>query len=209
MSVCVSKEDLSVNCLLTLYLLDKSDSRVHDKLTLMKATFLAQKCMEEQGVNGFVYEFFRYLYGPFSPEVYDTKDALIESGLINSRGYKLTDRGNEVLEGFRNVIEANAEVFNCIDTAIKEIKGKNVHALLDYVYSLEMTPAGGETKQKIGDMSEFTAILRSDNFSSMKIDESELATLEVYLDKDLYDSVRRGVDDAKKGNLYRLEDVFD
>jgi hypothetical protein len=205
MSADMHIDDISINCLLTLYLINQSDGSVNDKLTLTKATFLSQKEMADNNLNGYVLEFFRYRNGPFSKDLYEIKDVLIDNNLVNPKDFQLKERGQKILDIFMDVILQNPSIFKCITTGVESIKGLRVPDLLDKVYSIEMMPYHSSQIQKIRDMSEFTVILKSNDYSSIKIDESTLESLEMYCDENVYEDMRSSLEDLRKGNFVRCD----
>ncbi|KXA95608.1 hypothetical protein AKJ36_00120 [candidate division MSBL1 archaeon SCGC-AAA259I07] len=116
---------------------------VEGRTRFQKMIFLAQKQSDEiQSVEK--YDFIPYDYGPFSKELYDDIDELVERGIVKERTktrngkkkyfYELSEKGREIIRS-----KLQDENFKEIERTIEEIKSEfnsmELPKLLDIVYS--------------------------------------------------------------------------
>lgn len=134
-------EDIPERLQVPLVLLQQNNGEIRGKTRFQKMVFLAE---EEEGLNEF-YEFEKYNYGPYSFDLTDQLDTLVELGFIEkytktfpSDGkfqgkkfiYKLTDEGKEKA---RNASQEIKEPLK--KSADKwDSSSASLDSLLDYVY---------------------------------------------------------------------------
>jgi len=115
-----------------LLLLAKYEKRIMSPIQIMKSLFLFKQSEKPQDF----YEFFPYLYGPCSFDVYSDLKKLINEGLIAEYPsgsywsfYGITSRGEEILK--KEKIEREEK----LEEIKKFVLSKSFLELLQYIYS--------------------------------------------------------------------------
>jgi uncharacterized protein YwgA len=131
--------------LLTLALLEGGErSGIEGRTRLQKLLFLIQQRLESQDMevkNG--YNFVAYDYGPFSKEIYEDVETLIDRGLVAEEAkklddgvikyqYNLTEDGEEYIDNTSDRIDERQEIIKDIKN---EFTDEDLQDLIDYVYS--------------------------------------------------------------------------
>ena len=193
---------------LTLFLVRetiKSGWPITGKLKLLKLIYLAEGRMVKEGVKGFNYNFYRWDYGPFSHELLKDYEYLVDNGLLKESDHNihLTDKGFEVLENCRQLIEKNEEIIYYIRKVIKEFGPYTGKKIKKVVYDI---PEIGE-KKLISETVHGEELLRKIEADEAKkfflIDDEWLETMAIMMDKELSSSLERGLKDAKEGKIKR------
>jgi uncharacterized phage-associated protein len=205
MSVNVDESESVVNCLIALYLLKQSESRVDGITKVQKITFAIQNEMSHVGISAISGEFFKWNHGPMSDEVYETNNVLVENGLVEDHGLTLTARGAAILNDFIYIIENNRDVFDIIDKNVNELSYLTLSEIKERIYSMMIKPLGCTMPIAVRDIPRGTTIYRNEGFSSLNIDLEDLETLEICISEEMHQSVLNGMDDAKSGRITRLQ----
>ncbi|QIO25564.1 type II toxin-antitoxin system antitoxin SocA domain-containing protein [Haloarcula sp. JP-L23] len=131
--------------LLTLALLDaQNESGIEGRTRLQKLLFLIQQRLdqrEESFDKG--YDFVAYDYGPFSKEIYQDIDYLIERGFLAEHArklddgiikyeYNLTEKGEDYIEESFPELGERHEV---VQDVTNEFANEELQNIIDYVYS--------------------------------------------------------------------------
>lgn len=120
------------------------EEAVYGRTRFQKMVFmLQQRLADDESIN--TYPFEAYDYGPFSKELYDDIDDLIEQDLIEETReefdgdkviyeYELTDKGQGLIS---QIIESDSsyEIFSLSEDLKQEFNQKDLSELLDIVYS--------------------------------------------------------------------------
>jgi hypothetical protein len=106
-----------------------------DPVRLMKGAFLVVRRGRNEWKH--LFDFREYDYGPFDPQVYDTKDHLVIRGLLDVRRgryeqYELTDRGAEEAESACERLGDDAEWIRRIGNYAST---RSFNQLLDDIYT--------------------------------------------------------------------------
>jgi uncharacterized protein YwgA len=131
--------------LVTLALLDsKGEQNLIGRTRLQKLLFLIQQRLDEQGQSlNRDYDFIAYDYGPFSQEIYEDVETLIERGLVSEDAtklddgviqysYELTEKGRERLSDATDKMGDRMEV---VEETKSEFYDEELQDLIDYVYA--------------------------------------------------------------------------
>lgn len=131
--------------LLTLALLDSEDEQgLEGRTRLQKLLFLIQQRMDSRGKSlDRGYNFVAYDYGPFSKEIYDDIESLIDRGLVAEGAkklddgvikydYELTEEGREYVSDSSDELGDRLEI---VEDVKDEFKGAELQEIIDYVYS--------------------------------------------------------------------------
>lgn len=116
---------------------------VQGRTRLQKMAFLLQQELEDIDIS--TYDFEAYDYGPFSKELYDDLDELIEKELIEESReefdedkvlyeYELTDDGEELVEEFIRK-QALDDILEQSQMLKKEFNHMDLGEVIDLVYS--------------------------------------------------------------------------
>lgn len=206
MSVKVGRDGFFINGLLVLYLLDRSSGKIGGITKLQKMAFLAENDIEKSGLHGFCCEFFKHNYGPMSREIYNSYHMLVENGLIDEPGLRLTGQGERIIEDFEYFFALNRSVFEHIDSIVESYSKYRLSVLKGLVYHMKVPIAGQE--YFINDLPHGTKILGNVDLSSFSFDEGDIETFNIYLDKELFEKLEKSFDDARRGKACTLEEIF-
>jgi uncharacterized phage-associated protein len=188
--------------LLLIYLISKTKGRGNLGITkLMKLTFLAEQKMVDAKVKGFNYWFYKWHYGPFTPEIYDDLDYLMQNELVTEReGIELTDRGREFLNEIRDLLNENTGILKYIDEIAEEYGTLGLNTLMNQVYEIEIGNRSSGRK-KIKDLQIGEDILMKESEIEadrvFEIDDEWLETLDVILNREEYESLKEGMGSAR------------
>lgn len=135
--------------LLLLAELQRAGAGEVDRLRLQKLCFLlAHKWFVERR-KGLNYRFFRYRYGPFTPELYQTEVDLAVARLIEPRGawtFVITREGlelaNELREELTKIAPEHREFLADIEWVAQKYGTLSTPDLLEQVYALGVAPLG-------------------------------------------------------------------
>lgn len=122
---------------------------VQGRTRLQKMVFLLQKELKERGKSsmaGMEYEFIPYDYGPFSKELYDDLDMMIDQKFVEdteeplSSGkvkyvYEIEDAGEELIDSQSKEWQEAAEILELAQEIKKEYNDELLSDLIEYVYS--------------------------------------------------------------------------
>lgn len=155
------KQKLSQSLLLLKIL--GADDNIFGNLKLQKQVFLNEWNLIKSDLGGLYYKYFRYHLGPFSADLTSTFQWLANVGLVHKSTYKLTNRGEYLvnfLEGTTKHYRRNSKIFKTLDKTIDKYKPYTGQQLMNMVYRMVIEPEDmpGE-KLKIKDIPAFTDIL--------------------------------------------------
>lgn len=153
------REEL-VDGLLTLALLRLAmpEGPGSDRLKVAKLVFIPCLEMFEQRAKGFNFSFYRYTWGPFTKELYETWEDLEWAGLLEvgsgaSGKITLTQQGHELAASFiEEVLDTpkNRPFLECLRSAAEKYGTLSTGALLKQVYSRPVTPIGFIKRVTVG-----------------------------------------------------------
>lgn len=118
---------------------------VEGRTRLQKMIFLTQKQLEDPDCFNEGYDYFPYDYGPFSKELYEDIDNLVEEGVIEEREeteedgkkkyyYELTSEGKDTLEE-KLQEEGSDSILDKIDEIKSQYNKMDLSELLDKIYA--------------------------------------------------------------------------
>jgi len=179
-----TEKETIIDRLLLLYSVKKANEYgcMDGAFKLQKIPFASELEMNNDGVKGFNYPFFRYRYGPLSKEIYADGGILHAAGIISTlktQPIKLTDKGKEILASVSPLMEQNAEITNYIDAAAKMYAPLSFGALKNKIYALSIK-WGGDTWE-VGEMLPYMDMLD-------KLEDKE-ARISFQIDDDWIDSL--------------------
>ena len=183
-----TQRDRLSDAMLSLVLLNycaRTDGTIGDRLKVAKLIFLATHDLLSQQFKALNFSFYRYSYGPFTPELYDTWGELTWMGFLevppSSRGeIKLTDSGLAAAVRYekRLITLGNESFIQSFRQVADSYCQYDTKELLEAVYQMKVVPLGWQQPIQIRDVpskASLTWILESDeSLREVRIDD-ELA----------------------------------
>lgn len=131
---------------------------VGDRLKVTKLLWLLSESLFSRRLKGLNFSFYRYSYGPFTKELYETWEDLNWAGLLEiGRGptgsIGLTEQGRKVADDFYSDILSRPEneVFRkSLEDVATRWSRSSTSDLLQYVYSMRVRPIGWSDEVTIG-----------------------------------------------------------
>jgi len=176
---------------------------------LQKLLHEAEKRMMAAGLRAFSYVFYRWKHGAYSPEADWGLEWLEKGGLVKvtDREIATTAEGRKLLEDVKQLLDRNKKTLEIID------KVAEVHAL-DTGKTMKAIAYGTpvpELAKRIEDVEKGEVVLRpvdkSRASSLFLIDDREIETLEILLDKESRESLQEAMDDARHGRVTPFQPV--
>ena len=194
---------------LLLVLIDDIDTGVGDT-KLQKLAYLSERDMNLQGRKGFTYNFIRMPYGPFSRDLENDVKDLEFCGVITRMSHIVAPRGRTILKTFHHILEDNQLFYYNITNVNQKYSKIPRDELVDYVHGLPnpVTPSLTIENTKQGSYI-LKRIKDAHGVRSFVIDESDLASLEIYFDPKTLGSVISSLREAKNTPSVKLSDVLD
>lgn len=197
-----------INNLLLLHLIEKCNEKgyVEDPLKLQKLVFLTQRKSVRRRAKGFSYNFFRWKMGPFSANLNEDLDLLIDGSFLSGKyNIRLTSMAQDFLGSCRDILDRN----HYFSTNIKRTAGNyakySSDELKERVYRISVFIPRIRKSMLIKSVPMGNLILyrTSDRKASSKfsIDDDWLATLEMIFDKEAIESLKRSQRDAIEGKI--------
>lgn len=195
-------EEILVDRILLLYLIARTRRKgygISGKTKLQKILFKAEEQMFLSKYKGLNYNFIRWDYGPFSPEIlFDIKD-LKETGLVKvTDTIDVSETGLELLNALTDVLNKNRKFKEIIDKVINEFGPLKGHQIKGVMYSY---PKIGERKI-IAETKKGEVILpkleKTEAEDQFWMDEKWFETLRILLDPRLHKSIREGLEALKQ-----------
>ena len=192
--------------LLMLFLISecqKLGCRMTGKVKLTKLLYLAEGKMVRDKIRGLNYNFFKWDFGPMSTDLLHDLDCLSENGLLEKTGnfIAITNKGRDILRNITDLLNRNKELVEYIRQVIREFgpyKGKSIK---EVVYGLPKI----DEKKHIADTEHGEQLLNALPIEQAKqrfwIDDEWIETLSILVDKDMCESLDRGIQDAKEGKI--------
>jgi len=195
-----------VDRLLMLFLISECQKigyKITGKVKLTKLLYLSESKMVKNKIKGFNYSFFRWDYGPMSVELLRDLDCLSNNGLLKSTEnfIGVTSKGKEVLKNSSELLDRNRGLLEYIQQIVREFGHYKGSSIKEIVYGL---PKIGK-KIQIGTTRHGEELLNAISFEEAKqrfmIDDEWTETLSIMIDKEMCDSLDKGIQDAKEGKI--------
>jgi uncharacterized phage-associated protein len=195
-------EEAIVDRILLLYLIARTRQKgynISGQIKLQKMLFKTEERMFLSRYKGLNYNFIRWDYGPFSPEIYfDVRD-LKETGLLRDKDtVDISEIGLQLLNALTGLLDKNRKFKEIIDRVINEFGPLKGRQIKDVMYSY---PKIGEKKliaeTKKGEiiLPKLEATEAEDRFW---IDERLFETFRILLDPSSNKSTKEGLEALKK-----------
>ncbi len=195
---------------------------IGDRLKVQKCTFLAAHKQFQERLKGFNLRFYRFDYGPFSKQLWDLRDILMNAGLLEERKQTnrefeelaLTASGKALADDLaRDILEddRNVRFTETIEDTARLCTEKHTGQIMDYVYGLEVEPVDGPS-QSIRDMPQGVDIIRvlepHEASAEIAISEGWMETLAILLSKENQEGLARAERDLSDGKVYSHDQVW-
>lgn len=181
-----------------------------DKLRQMKLAFLAAHGLQKEGVRALNLSYYRWTWGPMSNEVYEAWHTLERVGLLeNEEHFTLSRAGESLATAFYDEVlrhELNAPAREVIDRVSRDWVGQpDTAPLLDFVYAMTVTPAGGDHPLPIKDIRKGTNLLLpvdpQQARGTLYVDRGWLETLAIELKPASLAALQRAQLDFREGRF--------
>lgn len=188
-----------------LYLVSKVDDIGRTKL--QKLVYLIQCKLGRKGIKTFNYNFYRWNYGPFTEEVFQDGEALVDNSILLDISTKPSEKGFEVLCQCEELFLENQEVLREIDKLVKRYDFEPLYKIKEAVYNSKVTINGKNVRVEDVPLGESLDISISEEEAEMtfKVDDEWLETLDILLDRESSQSLEKAIEDAEKGKLFTCD----
>jgi len=197
-------EEAIVDRVLLLYLIKKAEEkgRIWGITKLMKLAFFAEREMVKNKVKGFNYNFYRWHLGPFTPEIYEDLEYLIENELVTEQdGIETTNQGEEILRELEDLLKENKDVLEYIEKLMGKYASKGTGELMKSAYETEVEIKPFKIKAKVRDVpigyDLVTKLGETEAREAFEINDAWLETLDILLDKRAYESLKEAMESAR------------
>ena len=203
-----SYEEVIVDNLLLLYLISKSGRLGRTKL--QKLVYLVECKLGKKGLKTFNYNFYRWNIGPFTQQIFQDGEALVDNNIISDVSTKPTERGIDILKQCDKIFENNKQILKEIDKIIYKYDKLPLEKIKDAVYESKVNINGKLLKVKDVPMGEDLKVKISEDkaVNEFRIAKEWLETLDILLDEEFSNSIHEAMGDAKKHRAYRYDEVF-
>lgn len=173
------------------------------KVKLTKLLYLAESKMVGDRIKGLNYNFFRWDFGPMSADLLHDFDCLSKNGLLEQTDNLITiaSKGTDILKNTTDLLTRNTELVEYIRQVVREFgpyKGKSIK---EVVYGLPKI----DEKIHIADTEHGELLLGALPLEQANkrfwLDDEWTETLSILIDKDMCESLDRGIRDAKEGKI--------
>jgi len=186
-----------------------------------KLAFISEREMVNNCEKGFNYYFIKLYHGPYSFELNDDLNDFAQSEIIvtepSDKGTTIipTEKCTRILSDFGSLARRNRVFLRRIDHVNRRYGTLGLTKLLNAVYHMQ-SPLHEYEKQRrpptIASLPLRAPLIKaiSDEVAktAFSITREEIATLEIYFDKEAFDSLTQASESAKKEHLLNSHDVF-
>lgn len=190
-------EEVMTDKILLLYLLNDANRRI-GVTKVHKLTFLSERDMKLQGEKGFNFNFIKLEWGPYSSDLKKDIQELEKTGLIYSSSHMPTVQGQLILENFQQILERNQSFLSKIQNVNKKYAHVERNRLVKIVHGMINPERPWMT---IHDTPHQNYILKRLKIAyenkAFHLTESEIASLEIYFEPTLFNSLKSALEEAK------------
>jgi uncharacterized protein YwgA len=211
-------EEIYDRLLLLWLIYDAMNYKFFGETKVQKLTFLAEWEMLDKREKGFNYNFIKLTFGPYSKDLEKDIKWLEDSNFVKivpvdekTRIFKPTELGQKILATFHDAFDRNRIFIEKIAEINRKFASLTLDELLKFVYGLPHPYMKGKPRT-IGELKPGTILLyRMDPKKarvSFYLTPQEVATLDIYLDKECYHSLMDACESAKRKRLLTFNEVF-
>lgn len=188
---------------------------------LQKLAFISEKEMTKTKGKGFGYYFIKLYYGPYSQGLRNDLKSFVDSKIVETEkaeiGTKIipTEKCTRILEDFGSISLRNRTFLKTIIEVNRQYAPLEIKNLLNSVYRMQSPLALSEKGKRTKTIAHYalrTPLLKpiQENAATkvFTLTPSEIATLEIYLEKDTFDSLTKSVESARTKPLLGFDEVF-
>jgi len=199
-------EEAIVDKVLLLYFIKKAEEKgkIWGITKLMKLVFFGEREMVKDRVKGFNYKFYRWHLGPFTPQIYEDLEFLIENELVTEReGIETTDHGEAILSELDDLLKLkeNKAVLEYIDRLVDRYASEGTGELMKAAYESEVELIPFKIKARVRDVPAgydlVTKLSETEAREAFEIDDAWLETLDILLDRHAYESLKEAMESAR------------
>jgi len=204
-------KDKIIDRFLTLYVLTKASKQTQKlgKTQLQKIMFLSEWRMISQKMKGLNYNYIKFEFGPYSPELQEDMDRFAKLGATRSSTLKPTDKGFNIIDDFASVIEANKPFFAILDRYTRSCTSVELQDLLDKVYALRHPIRRNMTIEETPLKTPLLyPIDESKAEETFAINKNDLEDLAMSLDQKIVKMIEEGMADLKTGRMVSHKELF-
>ena len=186
-----------------------------------KLGFISEREMIDSYEKGFNYYFIKLYHGPYSFELNDDLNDFAQSKIIETepsdKGTTIipTDRCAEILNDFGSLARRNRTFLRTIDSVNRRYGTLGLKKLLNAVYRMQSPLHQYRKRMRPPTIASLPlraplakAIPAEEARTAFIITHEEIATLEIYLDKEAFDSLAQAGKSARKERFLSLDEVF-
>ena len=149
----------AIDAALLAYMLDGA-APIYGRTKIQKTPFFVEFRLDEIGATASRFPYKRWDRGPFSPEVWNALDLLVDRRFLRDGDFGLTERGLVLVDLIYEIAKLNADQFSAIKETLRYCKTKTGRQLMDAAYEVEVESAGRSGERcKIRDLRKGVRIL--------------------------------------------------
>jgi len=202
-------EEKIIDRFLVLFTIHNSTRPIGDTM-VQKLTFLSALDMKYQGRKGFNYNFIKLDFGPYSSDLKDDIQVLLNNRAINGHYRVATKLGEYILSNFSHIIDENSIFFEKIENINQQYSHWKSKDLVRYVHRLKNPE---HPRFSIHNTRQGSYILRKPKVwraeREFSLSESDMASLEIYLDPETFHRFFASIEEAKQKPAVELSEVLD
>jgi len=188
--------------LLMMYLIDRVNEKGHlyGVTKLEKLVYFSERSMVAERLKGFNYNFKNYPRGPFTFGIYGDLDKLIRNEIVTEKKImRLTPQGKKILEGCKQLLEANKDVLQHINKETDKRANKWAQNLVDETHKIKIRFKGQMRRIEDIPLGEYVLFGVTDRHAkqSFKVSAEWLETLVILLDKNSRESLEEAAKSAR------------
>jgi len=205
-------KEKATDCLLTIYLVHDAFSRENVRFLhetrLQKLVFLSEKMMIDERKKGFNFYFIKLIHGPFSQELKNGYEKLVETGFLQDFGLKPTDSAKLILQDFHDVLKRNRPFLDKINEVNDNFATMDLQPLLRRIYAMRW----GRGNKTIADLPQRTPMLypmKPDKvLAGFEITDEEVQDLLMNFDVGVVKELILATEQMRTGQRRTHEQVF-
>lgn len=172
---------------------------------LQKLVFLTEYFNQYQrGEKIFDYKFYKWNYGPYSPQINNSISFLQERGILTEdEGIKITERGKKIL----NNLEIPGKVGSKLQKVVEKFGEKPLEQIKNEVYDLKVKGKKIKDYEKKKNNFIFEEEKNKECVIKEKEREAWLRTFRILINRRLMKELREAEKQAKRGELVHVKEL--
>lgn len=207
-----TRNDKFIDILLTLYAIQIAtvQARVVSILMIQKILFLATDFYRENLLRVLSQSFYRWHRGPMSDEVYADFNDMSKYGFITgdvTKDVRITEHGRRILDTTFELIQKEKRLVEPLRRIASDVK--RLDELMDQVYEKNVFIEEMDKTLPIAQVPEgmhiLTPVWRDEAKGEFLLDKNWIETLDLMLVPEVDATIRKSIEDARKGRIHPLE----